>query len=528
MSEKQEQKNEDIREFGQVALNNNRENNRISLLTIIGEIEGHDCLPATTKTTKYEHVLPKLAEMEDNRDTEGILLLLNTVGGDVESGLAIAEMIASISKPTVSLVLGGSHSIGVPLAVSTDYSFIVPSGTMVIHPVRMSGTVIGAKPTYDYFKQMQNRILTFIASHSKAGEERLEELMMNTGMLTKDLGTILVGEEAVREGLIDAVGGIDAAFLKLHAMIDVCISLTDFYESDKEAAMSLLQAILMGIIQGLTEFLPVSSSGHLALFKILFDVNTDTGILYDVLLHVGTLIAISLVYYRDILKLVVDGCCIIRDAGYNVIVFFRNKTGKEQMAYRRVINSSYRKFAMLIIVSTIPTGIIGYFCKDVVEMASEILIVPGICLIATAVLLLIADHCKDGDKLPKNVTYTDAFSVGIAQGIATLPGLSRSGTTITACLLAGYQRNFAVKYSFLMSIPAILGALVLELKDATDLAVSGTEVVYYVIGMAVAAVVGYVCIKTMLVIVRKKKFTVFAIYCLLVGALSIGGYFYLA
>ncbi len=220
MSEKQEQKNEDIREFGQVALNNNRENNRISLLTIIGEIEGHDCLPATTKTTKYEHVLPKLAEMEDNRDTEGILLLLNTVGGDVESGLAIAEMIASISKPPVSLVLGGSHSIGVPLAVSTDYSFIVPSGTMVIHPVRMSGTVIGAKPTYDYFKQMQNRILTFIASHSKAGEERLEELMMNTGMLTKDLGTILVGEEAVREGLIDAVGGIDAAFLKLHAMID--------------------------------------------------------------------------------------------------------------------------------------------------------------------------------------------------------------------------------------------------------------------------------------------------------------------
>ena len=194
-----------------------------------------------------------------------------------------------------------------------------------------------------------------------------------------------------------------------------------------------------------------------------------------------------------------------------MIVFFRNKTGKEQMAYRRVINSSYRKFAMLIIVSTIPTGIIGYFCKDVVEMASEILIVPGICLIATAVLLLIADHCKDGDKLPKNVTYTDAFSVGIAQGIATLPGLSRSGTTITACLLAGYQRNFAVKYSFLMSIPAILGALVLELKDATDLAVSGTEVVYYVIGMAVAAVVGYICIERCC---HRQKFT----FCHLLSA----------
>lgn len=146
-SQNEQQKRDDIKEFGQIELNNSRENNRISLLTIIGEIEGHDCLPATTKTTKYEHILPKLAEIEDNKDSEGLLLLLNTVGGDVESGLAIAEMVASISKPTVSLVLGGSHSIGVPLAVSTDYSFIVPSGTMVIHPVRMSGTVIGAQPT---------------------------------------------------------------------------------------------------------------------------------------------------------------------------------------------------------------------------------------------------------------------------------------------------------------------------------------------------------------------------------------------
>lgn len=220
MAENQEKKNEQIREFGQIELKNNRENNKISLLTIIGEIEGHDCLPATTKTTKYEHVLPKLAEMEDNQDTEGLLLLLNTVGGDVESGLAIAEMVASIRKPTVSLVLGGSHSIGVPLAVSTDYSFIVPSGTMVIHPVRMNGTIIGAKPTYDYFKQMQDRILKFISNHSKAKEARLEELMMNTGILTKDLGTILVGKEAVEEGLIDEVGGISQAFDKLHSMIE--------------------------------------------------------------------------------------------------------------------------------------------------------------------------------------------------------------------------------------------------------------------------------------------------------------------
>lgn len=218
-AEIQEKKNEAIREFGEIELKNNPQDDRISMLTIIGEIEGHDCLPATTKTTKYEHVLPKLAEIEDNQDVDGVLLLLNTVGGDVESGLAIAELVASLSKPTVSLVLGGSHSIGVPLAVSTDCSFIVPSGTMVIHPVRMSGTVIGAQPTYDYFKQMQNRILNFISSHSKADAQRLEKLMMNTGMLTKDLGTILVGEEAVQEGLIDEVGGVDRAFAKLHDLI---------------------------------------------------------------------------------------------------------------------------------------------------------------------------------------------------------------------------------------------------------------------------------------------------------------------
>ena len=292
--------------------------------------------------------------------------------------------------------------------------------------------------------------------------------------------------------------------------------------------MSLLQAILMGLIQGLTEFLPVSSSGHLALFKILFDVETDTGILFDVLLHVGTLAAICVVYYKDIWRLIVEGCCIVRDAAVNVVIFFRNRINKESEGYCRIVCNSYRKFVMLVIVSTIPTGIIGFMGKDVVEMASEILIVPGICLIVTGVLLIVADRIKDGDKLPKSVTYTNAFGVGIAQGIATLPGLSRSGTTITACLLSGYQRNFAVKYSFIMSIPAILGALVLELTDLKGLQVTAPDVACYVVGMLVAAVVGYICIKTMLVIVRKKKFTGFAIYCFIVGALSIAGYFYMA
>lgn len=199
--EKKEQQQEEIREMGQITLDH-----KIHLLTVIGEIEGHECLPSNSKTTKYEHVLPQLAAIEDSNEIEGVLVLLNTVGGDVEAGLAISEMLASLSKPTVSLVLGGSHSIGVPIAVSTDYSFIVETGTMVIHPVRMSGTVIGAPQTYDYFKQMQDRILGFIASHCDANRDRLEELMLDTGMLTKDLGTILVGKQAVEEGIINEVG----------------------------------------------------------------------------------------------------------------------------------------------------------------------------------------------------------------------------------------------------------------------------------------------------------------------------------
>ena len=212
--EKKQDGDEKIKEYGQVKLEHN-----IHLLTVIGEIEGHECLSANTKTTKYEHVLPQLAAIEDSSDIQGLLVLLNTVGGDVEAGLAIAEMIASISKPTVSLVLGGSHSIGVPIAVSTDYSFIVETGTMVIHPVRMNGPVIGAPQTYDYFRQMQDRILGFISSHCRAKRERLEELMLDTGMLTKDLGTILVGTQAVEEGIIDRTGGIREAIQKLHEMI---------------------------------------------------------------------------------------------------------------------------------------------------------------------------------------------------------------------------------------------------------------------------------------------------------------------
>jgi ATP-dependent protease ClpP protease subunit len=209
----------DVKEFGQMTLDNSKRNSKVQLLSIIGEIEGHEVLSGNSKTTKYEHVIPSLAEIEDDKTIEGLLILINTIGGDVESGLAIAEMIASISKPTVSLVLGGSHSIGVPLAVASDYSFIVPTGTMLIHPVRMSGMVIGARQTYEYFQRMQDRITGFVAKHSHADQTDIEEMMMDTGFMTKDLGTILVGKEAVKAGVIDEVGGIKDAFRKLHQMI---------------------------------------------------------------------------------------------------------------------------------------------------------------------------------------------------------------------------------------------------------------------------------------------------------------------
>lgn len=212
-------KNQEIIETGSANINTESGNRGIKLLTIIGEIEGHEVLSANTKSTKYEHLLPILAEAEENEDIEGILILLHTMGGDVEAGLAIAEMIASLSKPTVSLVLGGSHSIGGPLAVSADYSFIVPTGTMIVHPVRSTGMFIGVIQSYRNMEKTQERIAKFIAAHSKISQERLLELMLDPTQLVKDVGTLLEGEEAVREGIIDEVGGISQAFRKLSELI---------------------------------------------------------------------------------------------------------------------------------------------------------------------------------------------------------------------------------------------------------------------------------------------------------------------
>ncbi|CAM2075921.1 ClpP family protease [Paraclostridium bifermentans] len=214
---KEQAKVSEIKELG--TNNMSGPDQSIQILPIIGQIEGHVVLPPQTKATKYEHIIPQLISMEQNEKVKGILIVLNTVGGDVEAGLAIAEMICSLSKPTVSIVIGGGHSIGVPLATSADYSFITPSATMIVHPVRMNGFVIGVAQTFHYFKKMQERINNFIVRTSKIDKDELERMMLKSDELLNDMGTILIGEQAVECGLIDSVGGIKDALDKLDELI---------------------------------------------------------------------------------------------------------------------------------------------------------------------------------------------------------------------------------------------------------------------------------------------------------------------
>lgn len=211
---------DDIKEFGTIVLRDKKTGHNIQLISVIGEIEGHESANNQTKTTKYEHMLPVLTSMESDEEIDGVLFLINTVGGDVSCGLALAELIASLSKPTAALVVGDSHSIGVPLSVAPDYTVITPSATVIIHPVRMSGMVLGAPQTYEYFKLIQERITGFISKHSGVSKETLEEWMVAPGILSRDLGTILVGEQAVERGLYQETGGIREVLRKLHQMID--------------------------------------------------------------------------------------------------------------------------------------------------------------------------------------------------------------------------------------------------------------------------------------------------------------------
>lgn len=207
-----------IKELGQIKIPEPAEN--VFCLTVVGQIEGHQILPPQSKATKYEHVIPQLVAVEQNPKVEGVLLILNTAGGDVEAGLAIAELVSSLSKPSVSLVLGGGHSIGIPIAVSSTKSFISPTGTMTVHPIRYTGLVINGHQQFEYLKKMQERINRFIIQHSKISEEGLQKLMFATGELAQDIGTILVGQDAVDIGLIDSVGGLKDAYAEINQLIE--------------------------------------------------------------------------------------------------------------------------------------------------------------------------------------------------------------------------------------------------------------------------------------------------------------------
>lgn len=209
---------EALQQLGQVSIPQAESN--IFCMTIIGQIEGHMVLPPQNKTTKYEHLIPQLVAAEQNQKIEGVLIVLNTVGGDVEAGLAIAEMISSLSKPTVTLVLGGGHSIGVPIAVAGNLSFIAATATMTIHPIRLNGTVIGVPQTFEYLDKMQERVVRFVTMHSKVSEATFKELMFKTGELTRDIGTTVIGGDAVRHGLIDAVGGLGDALRELKRLVE--------------------------------------------------------------------------------------------------------------------------------------------------------------------------------------------------------------------------------------------------------------------------------------------------------------------
>lgn len=288
--------------------------------------------------------------------------------------------------------------------------------------------------------------------------------------------------------------------------------------------MTFIQSVFLGIIQGITEFLPVSSSGHLSILRNLFGIQTDGGLLFDVMVHLGTVIAICVVFRRDVLRMIGETIRMVSDIWANGSVLIHNKKEKDARRYKKILHNNYRRFVVMVLCATIPTAVIGYAARDLVTLASDSLLAPGIGLILTAVFLIIADVSENGKKIPKDISFTNSFLIGIAQGISTLPGLSRSGTTIAACLISGYDKRFAVKYSFIMAIPAILGAACMEIGQAFSGGVSLSQFFIYLAGALTAGVVGYFSCRKMLTIVRKKKFRGFAVYCLILGSISIIGY----
>lgn len=286
--------------------------------------------------------------------------------------------------------------------------------------------------------------------------------------------------------------------------------------------MSVLQAILLGIVQGITEFLPVSSFGHMAAIENAMDITRDTAVLFEVLLHVGTLFAVLFVFREDIRRILEELLGMALDLIGNANIYFHNRRTGENLHYARVVHGTYRKFTAVMLISFIPTAMLGYICRRLVTLAAMSPLLPGACIMITGVFLLVTDLSNiGGNKTPKDVTYDNAMWIGICQGISVFPGISRCGMTICAGLLCGFSRKFAVKYSYLISIPAILGSLVLELGEFAGPQMSVSLGFTYIFGMIIAGVVGYFTIQFLLRNLQRGKLRYFAFYCFLAGAIAL-------
>ena len=292
--------------------------------------------------------------------------------------------------------------------------------------------------------------------------------------------------------------------------------------------MSFLKAIILGIVQGVTEFLPVSSSGHLAIISALFHTKEETGLLFEIMLHMGTLTAVIFTFRNDIRRMFWEFLRMLSDIHYNLKAWMHDKVQEtDDTKYKKIFSNNYRKLVVMVLVSSIPTGIIGFFLRGIVQQMNHSLLACGSGLLITAVFLVVVDYWNCGDKIPKDIKFRESLLIGICQGVGVLPGISRLGITTTAGLLCGFRRSFAVKYSFLISIPAILGAMILEFREFTVSSMNFQLGAAYTVGMIAAAVSGFLCIRVFMSLVQKKRFKLFAAYCGLAGVASLVCYFVL-
>lgn len=290
--------------------------------------------------------------------------------------------------------------------------------------------------------------------------------------------------------------------------------------------MTILEALFLGVVQGLTEFFPISSSGHLALFENLFHFQNNSGIFFDVFLHLGTLTAVVIVLRKDIVRLIMETGRIFRDLYLNMRMCFQSAKTRQEPVYLRILTTNYRHFVVLILVASVPTGLLGALFSHLAAKAQQTLLYPGVGFLLTGILLIVSGMIETGDKIPKDIPVWQGVLVGVMQGVSVFPGISRSATTICGSLYCGMSRKLAVRFSFLLSVPAVIGALIFELATSTS---SGTVTPSIVgsglIGAVSAGVIGYFCVKKMLILVTRNKLSNFAYYCFVIGVIAIIGHF---